>query len=319
MQKRRALQRSINLVRIAAMRHIPSISGSRLPVLSSESGLATYLRKIFAIPLLSENEEYRLAVSWHDHQDQEAAQRLVLAHLRLVPKIAARYKDYGLSFMDIVAEGNIGLMQAVRQFNPRRGFRLVTYALWWIRASIQEYVLRSWSLVKIATSGLQKRLFFKLRSLKARIGAFDQTLSDEHAALLASELGTNKDEVCAFNTRLLGDLSLNKPMDGGASGDKDAKTFQDGLVSEDANPEDMALAKQEQQFLRGRLARALKCLSKRERFILWARRLVDDIHTLEQLSQRFGISRERVRQLENQTFKKLKKLCHPEKGLGVGC
>lgn len=276
-----------------------------LPVLSNVGGLERYLTEIRTFPLLEAEEEYMLARRFRDHEDIAAAHRLVTAHLRLVAKVAMGYRGYGLPVSDLIAEGNIGLMQAVKKFDPEKGFRLATYALWWIRASIQEFILKSWSLVKIGTSAVQKRLFFNLRRLKNQLGAYESgDLSPEHTREIADYLQVNESDVTDMNRRLLGgDKYLHDPV--GEEGDT---AMIDLLEDPGESPETMLLEAQEDDSRRALLARALTTLNDRERDILFARRLQDEPVTLEDLSQRHGISRERVRQIENRAMEKLQNL-----------
>ncbi len=276
-----------------------------LPVLSGEGGLSNYLNEIQKFPFLEPEEEYELAVRWREHEEKEAAHKLVTSHLRLVAKIAMKYRGYGLPMADLISEGNIGLMKAVRKFEPERGFRLSTYAIWWIRASVTEHVLRSWSLVKMGTVSAQKKLFFSLRKAKSKLkilGASD--LDGEQADLLAQTLEVPAKDVIQMNRRLAArDLSLNAPV----SSDGESKEFQDTLVDENPSPEALA-AKSEEAGQRGALLReALASLPDRERHILIERRLRDDPVTLEALGVELGVSRERIRQLEVRTFDKIQK------------
>ncbi len=272
------------------------------PSLSGEGGLAAYLQAIRRFPLLTLEEEQRLAVSWRDHGDITAAHRLVTSHLRLVVKVAAGYRGYGLPFADLIAEGNIGLMQAVKRFDPAKGFRLATYALWWIRASLQEFVLRSWSLVKISSSAVQKRLFFNLRRLKRALSLRDdEDLTPEHLHSIAQRLGVEESEVTSMNGRLSGpDRSLNVLLPGDGAGEA-----LDRLPEEGANQETLLGDREETASRQALLTEALETLDKRERTILVARRLQDPPATLEELSQQHGVSRERVRQIETRAFARL--------------
>jgi len=272
-----------------------------LPVLSGENGLARYLAEIRRFPMLEPQEEYMLAKRWSEHQDPAAAQKLVTSHLRLVAKIAMGYRGYGLPIGEIVSEGNVGLMQAVKRFEPERGFRLATYAMWWIRASIQEYILRSWSLVKMGTTASQKKLFFNLRKAKSRISAYEEgDLKPEHVEIIATRLGVSKQDVIDMNRRMGGDASLNSPLREEGEGE-----WQDWLVDGSADQETI-LVDQEQSGIRSRALRgALDVLNPRERRIFEARRLSEDPVTLEDLSEEFGVSRERVRQIEVRAFEKV--------------
>src|SRR6201991_39415 len=280
------------------------MSSRGLPVLSGESGLSRYLTEIRKFPLLSLEDEYMFAKRWKEHEDPEAARRLVTSHLRLVAKIAMGYRGYGLPVSEIVSEGNVGLMQAVKRFDPDRGFRLATYAMWWIRASIQEYVLRSWSMVKMGTTAAQKKLFFNLRKAKNNIGAIEEgDLTPDHTTTLADPLGVTETEDKEMNRRLSGgDASLNAPLrsDGESEG-------QDELADDTADQETRLAEREEMGERHGLLVDAMKELTERERDIIQARRLQDDPATLEELSQKYGVSRERVRQIEVRAFEKLQR------------
>jgi len=279
-------------------------SVASLPVLHGESGLSHYLRAIRAYPLLEANEEFMLAKAWKDHGDLDSAHRLVTSHLRLVAKIAMGYRGYGLPLSDLIAEGNVGMMQAVKRFDPNRGFRLATYAMWWIRAAIQEYILHSWSLVKIGTTAAQKRLFFNLRRLKRDMRAIDDgDLSPEQVTHIADTLAVTEAEVVSMNGRMLGgDRSLNAPMsqDGEGGGE-----WQDWLADETESQEHKLGVAEETAHRQRLLAQAMLGLEPREREIIMARRLNDPVATLEDLSQKFGVSRERIRQIEARAFEKL--------------
>lgn len=274
-----------------------------LPVLHHASGLERYLNEIRAFPMLEAEEEYMLARRFRDHNDVAAAHRLVTAHLRLVAKVAMGYRGYGLPVADLIAEGNIGLMQAVKKFDPDKGFRLATYAMWWIKASIQEFVLKSWSLVKIGTSAVQKRLFFNLRKLKNHLGAYESgDLSPEHTREIADYLQVSETDVTDMNRRLAGggDKYLHDPVY------EDGETAVIDLLEDPSDTQEVRLLEsQESRNRRALLATAMGTLNERERAILTARRLQEDPATLEDLSQRFGISRERVRQIENRAMEKL--------------
>jgi RNA polymerase sigma-32 factor len=274
-----------------------------LPVVADERSLSRYLGEIRRIPMLEPGEEYMLAKRWREHGDWEAAHRLVASHLRLVVKIAMGYRGYGLPISEVVSEGNVGMMRAVKRFDPEKGFRLATYAMWWIRAAIQEYVLNSWSLVKIGTTANQKKLFFNLRRVKSRIGAIDGDLRPDQVTRIASQLGVAEHDVVAMNGRLSGDTSLNAPF-GDAGGDGE---WQDVLVDESASQESVLAAEEEQRNRLIALQQALTGLSPRERRIFEERRLVDDPKTLEVLSTEFGVSRERVRQIEVRAFEKVRR------------
>ncbi|WP_166144150.1 RNA polymerase sigma factor RpoH [Methylosinus sp. RM1] len=273
-----------------------------LPIVSGESGLARYLAEIRRFPMLEPQEEYMLAKRWREHEDPQAAQKLVTSHLRLVAKIAMGYRGYGLPIGEIVSEGNVGLMQAVKRFEPDRGFRLATYAMWWIRASIQEYILRSWSLVKMGTTASQKKLFFNLRKAKSKISAFeDGDLTPEHVETIATRLGVSKQDVIEMNRRMAGDASLNAPLREEGEGE-----WQDWLVDDSSTDQEHVLMHQEESDNRlDALRGALTVLNPRERRIFEARRLSDDPVTLEDLSEEFGVSRERVRQIEVRAFEKV--------------
>jgi RNA polymerase sigma-32 factor len=272
-----------------------------LPVLSAESGLSRYLAAIRRFPMLEPEEEYMLAKRWREHGDREAAQRLITSHLRLVAKISMGYRGYGLPIGEVVSEGNVGLMQAVKRFEPDKGFRLATYAMWWIRASIQEYILRSWSLVKMGTTANQKKLFFNLRKAKSQISALEEgDLRPEQVKIIATRLGVSEQEVVEMNRRLGGDASLNAPIRQEGEGE-----WQDWLVDDSTNQETTLVEQQESGNRLSALRQALSVLNERERRIFEARRLSDDPVTLEELSGEFGISRERVRQIEVRAFEKV--------------
>jgi RNA polymerase sigma-32 factor len=267
-----------------------------------EGGLSRYLAEIRKFPLLDPQEEYMLAKRWREHEDTDAAHRLVTSHLRLVAKIAMGYRGYGLPINEVIAEGNIGLMQAVKRFEPERGFRLATYAMWWIRASIQEYILRSWSLVKLGTTAAQKKLFFNLRRVKGQIEALEEgDLRPEHVTDIATKLGVPEEEVVNMNRRLASpDSSLNTPL--GTDSDME---WQDWLADDSADQETRLAESEELDERRTLLSTALEELTPRERDILEARRLRDEPMTLEDLSVKYDISRERVRQIEVRAFEKL--------------
>ena len=272
-----------------------------LPIFTAESGLTRYLEEIRRFPMLEPQEEYMLAKRWREHGDREAAHKLVTSHLRLVAKIAMGYRGYGLPIGEVISEGNVGLMQAVRRFEPDKGFKLATYAMWWIRASIQEYILRSWSLVKMGTTASQKKLFFNLRKAKSKISALEEgDLRDEQVTTIATRLGVAKQDVIDMNRRLGGDASLNAPLREEGEGE-----WQDWLV-DDAPSQESVLADREESDVRlAALKSALRVLNPRERRIFEARRLADDPVTLEDLSTEFGVSRERVRQIEVRAFEKV--------------
>ncbi|MBD2749430.1 RNA polymerase sigma factor RpoH [Microvirga sp. BT688] len=274
-----------------------------LPVLANEGGLSRYLDEIRRFPMLEPHEEYMLAKSWREHGDREAAHKLVTSHLRLVAKIAMGYRGYGLPIGEVVSEGNVGLMQAVKRFEPDKGFRLATYAMWWIKAAIQEYILRSWSLVKMGTTANQKKLFFNLRKAKGRISAFEEgDLHPDNVKQIATQLGVTEQDVVDMNRRLGGDSSLNAPLrDEGEGGGE----WQDWLVDQGQSQEQVLVEEEEGQNRLKALRNALSVLNPRERRIFEARRLSDDPITLEELSTEFGVSRERVRQIEVRAFEKI--------------
>ena len=273
-----------------------------LPALKAESGLSNYLEEIRRFPMLEPQEEYMLARSWREHGDREAAHKLVTSHLRLVAKIAMGYRGYGLPIAEVISEGNVGLMQAVKRFEPDRGFRLATYAMWWIRAAIQEFILRSWSLVKIGTTANQKKLFFNLRKAKSHINALEEgDMTPEHVTEIADKLGVSEREVVDMNRRLSGgDSSLNAPV----KGESEAE-WQDWLTDDGLDQETRLAETEEMEERHALLTSALGELSEREREIIVARRLEDNPQTLEELSQKYGVSRERVRQIEVKAFDKL--------------
>jgi RNA polymerase sigma-32 factor len=280
------------------------MSSRGLPALSSDSGLSRYLSEIRKFPLLTPEEEYMFAKRLKEHGDSEAARRLVTSHLRLVAKIAMGYRGYGLPIAEIVSEGNVGLMQAVKRFEPDKGFRLATYAMWWIRASIQEYVLRSWSMVKLGTTAAQKKLFFNLRKAKSNIGAIEEgDLTPEHVATLTDRLGVTATELTDMNRRLSGpDASLNAPLRSESESE-----WQDWLADDTADQETRLAEREEMGNRHALLVDAMKDLTERERDIIQARRLQDEPVTLEDLSQKYGVSRERVRQIEVRAFEKLQR------------
>ena len=272
-----------------------------LPVLANEGGLSRYLDEIRKFPMLEPTEEFTLAKSWRDAGDREAAHRLVTSHLRLVAKIAMGYRGYGLPIGEVVSEGNVGLMQAVKRFEPDKGFRLATYAMWWIKAAIQEYILRSWSLVKMGTTANQKKLFFNLRKAKGKISALDEgDLRPDQVKQIATRLGVPEQDVIDMNRRLSGDTSLNAPLREEGEGE-----WQDWLVDNAPSQETVLAREQEGQNRLSALRDALGVLNPRERRIFEARRLAEDPITLEDLSGEFGVSRERVRQIEVRAFEKV--------------
>jgi RNA polymerase sigma-32 factor len=269
-----------------------------------EAGLSRYLAEIRRFPMLEPHEEYMLAKSWREHGDRAAAHRLVTSHLRLVAKIAMSYRGYGLPVSEVISEGNVGLMRAVKGFEPERGFRLATYAMWWIRAAIQEYILRSWSLVKMGTTANQKKLFFNLRKAKSRISALDEgDMHPDQVKLIAKRLGVAELEVIEMNRRLGGDMSLNAPT----REEGDAGEWQDWLVDESATQESQLIAGDELGYRRRALSQALGVLNARERRIFEARRLAEHPVTLEELANEYGVSRERVRQIEARAFDKVQR------------
>ncbi len=283
------------------MSTVPSLT------ISPEGNLQRYLDRIRTFPMLTADEEYMLARSFHDHDDVEAAHKMVTSHLRLVAKIAMGYRGYGLPLNELISEGNVGLMQAVKRFDPERGFRLATYAMWWIRASIQEYILHSWSLVKIGTTAAQKKLFFNLRKLKGRLQAInDGDLTPETVKKIAEELSVPEHDVISMNRRMAGaDHSLNAPLRADAEGE-----WMDWLVDESESHEIVIAESDELSKRRALLEDAMGALKDRERHIITERRLKDDPTTLEDLSKVYGISRERVRQIEVRAFEKLQKAIH---------
>ena len=278
---------------------------SRLPAPSPEQGMSRYLTEIRKFPMLEPEQEFMLAKAWVDHGDRDAAHQLVTSHLRLAAKIAMGYRGYGLPTAEIISEANVGLMQAVKRFDPDKGFRLATYAMWWIRASIQEYILRSWSLVKLGTTAAQKKLFFNLRKAKSKIDALeDGDLRPEQVEKIATDLGVKVEEVVSMNRRMSGggDSSLNAPLRGDAEGDSE---WQDWLADDDADQAAAYADSQELDARRELLIKAMGGLNERERHILTERRLKDEPMTLEDLSQVYSVSRERIRQIEVRAFEKL--------------
>jgi len=275
------------------------------PAPNPEGSLSRYLQEIRKFPMLEPQQEYMLAKRWKEHEDTEAAHQLVTSHLRLVAKIAMGYRGYGLPIGEVISEGNVGLMQAVKRFEPEKGFRLATYAMWWIRASIQEYILRSWSLVKMGTTAAQKKLFFNLRKVKGQIQAIEEgDLRPEQVTEIADRLGVTEDEVISMNGRMSGpDNSLNAPL----RQDSESGEWQDWLVDDSADQEATLGESEEMELRREMLAAAMESLNEREMHILTERRLKDEPATLEDLSQEYGISRERVRQIEVRAFEKLQK------------
>jgi RNA polymerase sigma-32 factor len=281
------------------------MAANALAVMSPEGGLSRYLSEIRKFPMLAKDEEFMLAKAWQEHEDPEAAHRLVTSHLRLVAKIAMGYRGYGLPIGEVISEGNVGLMQAVKKFDADKGFRLATYAMWWIRASIQEYILRSWSLVKMGTTAAQKKLFFNLRKAKSEISALQEgDMHPDQVSVIATKLGVLDEEVISMNRRLSGpDSSLNAPL----RSDSESE-WQDWLVDDKTPSQETVVADNQEKSLRmGLLEEAMTELTDRERHILTERRLKDDPTTLEDLAAEYGVSRERVRQIEVRAFEKLQK------------
>ncbi|MBP9047181.1 MAG: RNA polymerase sigma factor RpoH [Tabrizicola sp.] len=290
---------------------------TNLPAPSPEQGLNRYLQEIRKFPLLEPEQEYMLAKRWVDHQDANAAHQMVTSHLRLAAKIAMGYRGYGLPQAEVISEANVGLMQAVKRFDPEKGFRLATYAMWWIRASIQEYILRSWSLVKLGTTSAQKKLFFNLRKAKAKLGALEEgDLRPENVAQIAKDLSVTEAEVIDMNRRLSGsDASLNATV--GSDGDSSTQ-WQDWLEDEDSDQAEAYEEKDELDARRALLVQAMSVLNDREKDVLMQRRLNEDPVTLEELSESYGVSRERIRQIEVRAFEKLQaKMRELAKGKGM--
>jgi RNA polymerase sigma-32 factor len=282
---------------MATTKALPTIAGG-------SGGLARYLEEIRRFPMLEPNQEYMLAKRWREHNDTDAAQELITSHLRLVARIAMGYRGYGLPIGEVISEGNVGLMQAVKRFEPDRGFRLATYAMWWIRASIQEYILRSWSLVKMGTTAAQKKLFFNLRRAKSQLQALEEgDLKPEHVKTIARKLGVTEEDVVSMNRRLGGDASLNAPV----RAEADSGEWQDWLVDDTPDQEERLVEAEELGLRKNYLSKALETLNDRERRIFEARRLAEDPVTLEDLSAEFGVSRERIRQIEVRAFEKVQK------------
>jgi len=280
------------------------MAAKSLPSVSAHGGLTRYLEEIRQFPMLEPQQEYMLAKSWREHGDRDAAHELVTSHLRLVARIAMGYRGYGLPIGEVMSEGNVGLMQAVKRFDPDKGFRLATYAMWWIRAAIQEYILRSWSLVKMGTTAAQKKLFFNLRKIKSQLKALEEgDLRPDQVKQIATRLGVTEEDVVSMNRRLAGDSSLNAPVrNDAASGE-----WQDWLVDETMDQETALAESEEKEQRRGMLNSALEGLNERERRVFEARRLSEDPLTLEELSEEFGVSRERIRQIEVRAFEKVQK------------
>ena len=283
----------------------PNMANALPTISASGNGLQRYMDEIRKFPMLEPQQEYMLAKRFAEHDDTEAAHKLVTSHLRLVAKIAMGYRGYGLPIGEVISEGNVGLMQAVKKFDPEKGFRLATYAMWWIKASIQEYVLRSWSLVKMGTTANQKRLFFNLRKLKGKLKALeDGELKQENVTKIADTLGVSEEEIRSMNQRLSGDASLNAPI---KAAEGESGQWQDWLVDESESQESTLIKQDELEVRREMLADALEVLNEREQRIFVARRLSEDPLTLEELSGEFDISRERVRQIEVRAFEKVQK------------
>jgi len=284
----------------------PAAASARMPAVTPEQSLSRYLQEIRKFPMLEPQEEYMLAKRWKEHEDPEAAEKMVTSHLRLVAKIAMGYRGYGLPTGEVISEGNVGLMQAVKRFEPEKGFRLATYAMWWIRAAIQEYILRSWSLVKMGTTAAQKKLFFNLRKIKGQLQAFEEgDLKPENLTTIATRLGVTEKEVTDMNRRMSGpDNSLNAPI---RNAEADGGEWQDWLVDESTDQEVELGDKEELTLRRDMLNTAMQTLNEREMHILTERRLKDSPSTLEELSKVYSISRERVRQIEVRAFEKLQK------------
>jgi RNA polymerase sigma-32 factor len=275
-----------------------------LPSVGAHGGLTRYLEEIRQFPMLEPQQEYMLAKSWREHGDRDAAHQLVTSHLRLVARIAMGYRGYGLPIGEVISEGNVGLMQAVKRFDPDKGFRLATYAMWWIRAAIQEYILRSWSLVKMGTTAAQKKLFFNLRKIKGQLKALEEgDLRPDQVKRIATQLGVSEEDVVSMNRRLAGDSSLNAPV----RNDAESGEWQDWLVDDTMDQETALAESEERDNRRGMLNDALKGLNARERRVFEARRLAEDPLTLEELSAEFGVSRERIRQIEVRAFEKVQR------------
>jgi RNA polymerase sigma-32 factor len=275
-----------------------------LPSVGAQGGLTRYLEEIRRFPMLEPQQEYMLAKSWREHGDRDAAHQLVTSHLRLVARIAMGYRGYGLPIGEVISEGNVGLMQAVKRFDPDKGFRLATYAMWWIRAAIQEYILRSWSLVKMGTTAAQKKLFFNLRKIKGQLKALEEgDLRPDQVKRIATQLGVTEEDVVSMNRRLAGDSSLNAPV----RNDSESGEWQDWLVDETMDQETALAESEERDHRRDMLNEALEGLNARERRVFEARRLAEDPLTLEELSAEFGVSRERSRQIEVRAFEKVQK------------
>jgi len=282
---------------MATTKGLPTLAGGSL-------GLTRYLEEIRKFPMLAPDEEFMLAKRWQEREDSDAAEKLVTSHLRVVARIAMGYRRYGLPIGEVISEGNVGLMQAVKRFDPDKGFRLATYAMWWIRASIQEYILRSWSLVKMGTTAAQKKLFFNLRRAKSQLQALDEgDLKPEHVKKIATKLGVPEEDVVNMNRRLGGDASLNAPI----RAESESGEWQDWLVDDTPTQEDRLVEDEELKRRKSYLSSAMSVLNDRERRVFEARRLAEDPSTLEQLSEEFGVSRERIRQIEVRAFEKVQK------------
>ncbi|HVX36986.1 MAG TPA: RNA polymerase sigma factor RpoH [Hyphomicrobium sp.] len=280
-----------------ATKGLPTLAGGSL-------GLSRYLEEIRKFPMLAPDEEYMLAKRWQQHEDSDAAEKLVTSHLRLVARIAMGYRGYGLPIGEVISEGNVGLMQAVKRFDPEKGFRLATYAMWWIRASIQEYILRSWSLVKMGTTAAQKKLFFNLRRAKSQLQALDDgDLRPDQVKAIATKLGVPEEDVVSMNRRLGGDASLNAPI----RAESESGEWQDWLVDDTPTQEDRLVEDEELQRRKSYLSSAMSVLNDRERRVFEQRRLAEEPATLEELSAEFGVSRERIRQIEVRAFEKVQK------------
>jgi RNA polymerase sigma-32 factor len=282
---------------MAATKGLPTLAGGSL-------GLTRYLEEIRKFPMLAPDEEFMLAKRWQEHEDADAAEKLVTSHLRLVARIAMGYRGYGLPIGEVISEGNVGLMQAVKRFDPDKGFRLATYAMWWIRASIQEYILRSWSLVKMGTTAAQKKLFFNLRRAKSQLQALDDgDLRPDQVKIIATKLGVAEEDVVSMNRRLGGDTSLNAPI----RAETESGEWQDWLVDDTPSQEDRLVESEELSRRKSYLSSAMSVLNDRERRVFEARRLAEEPATLEELSEEFGVSRERIRQIEVRAFEKVQK------------
>ena len=282
----------------------PLMATKLTTIAQGSMGLARYMQEIRKYPMLEPGEEFMLAKRWQEHTDQDATEKLVTSHLRLVARIAMGYRGYGLPIGEVISEGNVGLMQAVKRFDPDKGFRLATYAMWWIRASIQEYILRSWSLVKMGTTAAQKKLFFNLRRAKSQLQALDEgDLKPDQVKKIATKLGVPEEDVVNMNRRLGGDASLNAPI----RADSESGEWQDWLVDDTPTQEDRLVEDEELKRRKSYLSSAMSVLNDRERRVFEARRLAEDPSTLEQLSEEFGVSRERIRQIEVRAFEKVQK------------